>query len=142
MNLKKNIWLYLALFMTLIIWINSMLSAEMSSQQSGFLVNLALSVLSLFKIVIPIDAVSSFIRTYAHFAEFFMLAICWGFYLLKKSFSSLWVFVIIIVTAFMDESIQLFSLGRAFQFFDIMIDSIGGLFGFIFIQGFTKIKNK
>lgn len=140
MKNRSKTWLILAIFMTLIIWMNSMFSAEISSNQSGFVTNIVNTLLTFFKINISLDYLSNFIRTFAHFTEFFLLAILWGYYLREKKISIVWIFVIIFMTALFDESIQLFSDGRAFQVFDLMIDNLGGLFGIIFHLGLIKIK--
>lgn len=137
---RSNIWLYLALLMTVVIWTNSMFSAEISSNQSGFITDIVLSVLSVFKVDIPVYYISSFVRTFAHFAEFFILAIFWGFYFIKKSIHIYWVFLIAFFTALCDESIQLFSDGRAFQIFDLAIDNLGATFGVVFHLGLLKQK--
>lgn len=120
--------------MTLIIWINSSLNADISSSQSGFVTSIASYVLGIFNIRISESFLSSWIRTCAHFGEFFILGIFWGNYLLsiKKPVKSL-IFAVIL-TAVLDEGIQIFSEGRAFEIFDIGIDGLGGLFSLIYFK--------
>jgi VanZ family protein len=131
-KLKSSIWLYLIIFLTLIIWTNSMLSAEVSSEQSGFITDLAQSILGIINIDIATNTLSSFIRTFAHFTEFFILGIFWGYYLKQLDQSIILVFIFVFFSALIDESIQLFSDGRAFQVFDILVDMLGGTFAYVF----------
>jgi len=151
MNNKRNkVFLILSIIMTLIIWINSFLPADVSGAQSGFVVNLVQSILNVFNIEIGVDTLSLWIRKLAHFTEFMILGILWFFTihehqnLMKKSI--LYVMIIAVSTAIIDETIQLFSEGRAFAVLDIGIDTLGVIFGlflcFIFIKLFHKKENQ
>lgn len=139
---KSSIWLSLVILMTLIIWINSMLSATVSSEQSGFITDLVQSFLQIFDINISYNALSSFIRTFAHFTEFFVLGIFWGYYLKHINHKLFLILAVILLTAIIDESIQLCSEGRAFQVFDISIDFFGGIFAFVFHKAINVYGDK
>ena len=104
------------------------MNAEVSSSQSGFVLNLANSVLGWFNLTIEVDVLSLIIRKSAHFLEFFVLGFTllkgWGLKVLVN------IFIIFLVASF-DESIQLFSEGRAFSVIDIGIDMMGGITGIL-----------
>lgn len=136
---KSHLWLTLIFLMTLVIWINSLLSADVSSTQSGFITNIVAFVLQMFNINISDEFLSSWIRTSAHFGEFYVLGIFWGYYLLSTDKPLKFVIFAIIITAFLDESIQLFSEGRAFEIFDIGIDGLGGLFSLFYFSVIRKL---
>jgi VanZ family protein len=151
MNNKRNkVFLILSIIMTLIIWINSFLPADLSAAQSGWVVGLVQSILNVVNIDIGVDTLSLWIRKLAHFTEFMILGILWFFTihghqnLMKKSI--LYVMMIAVSTAIIDETIQLFSEGRAFAVLDIGIDTLGVIFGlflcFIFIKLFHKKENQ
>ncbi len=140
MNKRHNIWLYLAIIMTLVIWMNSTFNAEVSSQQSGFLVDLFQKSLRVIHVNIEYSIASQYIRTLAHFMQFFVLSILWGYYFVKHKHWMIWILSIVLFTAIIDESIQLFSDGRAFEVFDIVVDFIGGFFGMIYHLGLRSNK--
>ena len=126
---KSKIFLILTIMMTLTIWFNSILPASVSSEQSGFIVGIAQSIFSFFRIEMNPDDLSLMIRKFAHFGQFFLLGIFWFQYLysvLKNEKMVHWYALLFcILTAIIDESIQLFSDGRAFQVTDIFIDIFG-----------------
>jgi VanZ family protein len=126
--------------MTSIIWINSTLNATISSSQSGFITNVALYVLDIFKINISESFLTSWIRTGAHFGQFFVLGIFWGYYLLSIKKPMKYLLFAVIITAILDENIQIFSEGRAFEIFDIGIDGLGGLFSLLFFKTINKLE--
>jgi len=136
---KSHLWLALIFLMTCIIWINSSLNADLSSTQSGFVTTIASYVLGIFNINISESFLSSWIRTTAHFGEFFVLGIFWGYYLLSMEKSLKYLMIAVIITAVLDESIQIFSEGRAFEIFDIGIDGLGGLFSLLYFKTINKL---
>jgi VanZ family protein len=143
---RKKIFLILSIIMTLIIWINSFLPADISGAQSGFVVGMVQSILELFNIEISVDTLSLWIRKLAHFTEFMILGILWFFTIhehrntLKKSI--IYVMIIGVSTAILDETIQLFSIGRAFQILDIGIDTLGVMFGLFLCFMLTVLIHK
>lgn len=132
---KKKIFFILSIIMTLIIWINSFLPADISGAQSGWVVGMVQSILDLFNIEVGVDILSLWVRKLAHFTEFMILGILWFFTIheyqnnMKKSV--IYVIIISVTTAILDETIQLFSEGRAFSILDIGIDTLGVLFGLL-----------
>jgi len=136
---KSHLWLTLIFLMTLVIWINSSFSSDISSSQSGFLVDIISNVLSVLNIEVNVEMLSSFVRTTAHFGEFYVLGVFWGYYLLSINKPMKYLLFAILLTAILDEGIQLFSEGRAFELFDIGIDGLGGIFSLIYFKMIGKL---
>ncbi|MDO9630020.1 MAG: VanZ family protein [Acholeplasmataceae bacterium] len=128
-NKKRTIYFILIILMTVLIWANSVLPANISGAQSGFVVNTVQSTLTIFGIYMNTDILSIIIRKSAHFVEFFILGLLWYQFLKELETNNKlvkWYAIIFcLVTALIDESIQLFSDGRAFQLTDIAIDLFG-----------------
>ena len=112
-----------------------MFDADVSSTQSGFILNITNTILGWFNLSIEVNTLSFVIRKLAHFLEFFAL----GFPLAKGwGLKVFWNIIIILLVASIDEAIQLFSEGRAFGVLDIGIDFIGGLVGIVI----SKLLNR
>ena len=129
--MSKKFYQILSLIIVILIFTNSLMNAEVSSSQSGFVLNIFQTVFGWFNITIESDTLSLMIRKLAHFLEFFVLGFTllkgWGLKVLVNIF-------IIFLVASLDESIQLFSEGRAFSVLDIGIDFMGGIFGLLLVR--------
>jgi VanZ family protein len=125
--------------MTLVIWINSSFSSDLSSSQSGYLVNILSNVLNVFNIEVNVEMLTSFVRTTAHFGEFYVLGVFWGYYLLSVKKPIKYLLFAVLLTAILDECVQLFSEGRAFELFDIGIDGLGGIFSLTYFKIISKL---
>lgn len=104
---------------------NSLLPADVSSAQSGFIVGIIDDILSFVGIFINLDTLSLLIRKAAHFFEFFVLGISLSIYMIKekkKIYHVIWIGLFI---AIIDETIQLFVDGRGSSILDVGIDLIG-----------------
>lgn len=92
----------------------------------------------------------NFVRTLAHFLEFGLLGLLSLLFMLTFKLTSLirvlWTLIFTLSVASTDETIQLFSDGRAFQLTDILVDMTGvitailGLLLFIKLLKSLKIK--
>lgn len=134
--MSKRFYQGLSIVIMFIIFSNSLLSAEVSSAQSGFFISTIETILGWVNLSIEIDILSLIIRKLAHFLEFLIL----GFTMLKGwGFKFMLNVLIILLVASLDESIQLFSEGRAFSVIDIGIDFIGGMTGMMLSKWITKI---
>ena len=84
------------------------------------------------------------LRDFAHFFEFFILGILVMLYSdkFKISIFRRFYFAILfcILIALLDETIQLFSLGRAFELSDLALDGSGSIIGSMLIFLLWKIK--
>lgn len=121
-------------FLVLLFWLyfifsNSMSSATESSEQSTKVVEFTQKIVSTF----DKDAVvePSAIRTSAHFFEFFVLGGIYyvGTYLLEKRshFMVSLSIGISLLTALVDETLQLSSPGRGAEVTDVWVDFLGAL---------------
>ncbi len=111
---------------------NGVESGEKSSAVTGF-VNSVLSFIGIDKPISERD-----VRTAAHFSEFFLLTsllasdilLCPLYKKLPVSISflsPLFAIPVCFLIACVDELIQNFSAGRAVQFSDVLVDTLGGL---------------
>ncbi len=117
------------------IFFQSIKSANQSSTDSGRVLTFLNSLASLVGLDNPFTHEG--VRTLAHFGEFSVLGMAlsamYSTYLNKHTSVLLLSVGSSVLTAVIDECIQLFSDGRAFQFKDICIDIAGALCGCIFI---------
>jgi VanZ family protein len=140
----------LSVSIILFIFYNSTKTADASSADSNSLsVYVSRWINFLLKTSLTPEQIADPLRTFAHFSEFAALAFCVSgayrsFTDKTKSFF-IKIFVFTTVSALTDETIQIFSEGRAFQVFDLFIDTIGGISGFavfLLLTGiFYKFKN-
>ena len=130
--------LWLAFILT-----NSLRSAEGSSEQSVAMVEVVQEVA---KVIAPESAIAnatgeaydqlhSSIRACAHFVEFAVLGalFCWCYFVYTLDWKRVyWPTVGTLLVPILDEGLQLFSEGRAWQLTDILLDSFGGVAGIAF----------
>ncbi len=146
---KKQKWGFvifsvLSLFLVCFIFSNSLKNGADSSEDSERVSRIVANVINfIFKTEYTSADIGGTVRTFAHFSEFAALSFCVSsaircvtkkiklFYLISMP--------ITVLIAIIDEIIQLFSEGRAFQFTDICVDSLGGLFGIFFLCLLLKI---
>ncbi|MDR4968281.1 MAG: VanZ family protein [Acholeplasmataceae bacterium] len=144
-NINKG-YLLTSILVTVIIWFNSFLPADISGAQSGFIVSNVMSVLNVFGIQVDLSLLSLIIRKLAHFVQFFILGFLWfkTFHAPKRmiSISVLLAIVICYMTAIIDESIQIFSYGRVFSVIDILIDQLGATLSILITAHFAQRKKR
>ena len=121
--------LILTVFWLVFIFYNSFSDGIRSTEQSNRVVELLQSFLRNFDPEAMVDA--SAVRTTAHFVEFFVLGALYytGSFYIKKPRVSLFVhsLSLSLFTAFVDETIQLFSDGRGADVRDIWTDFSGAI---------------
>lgn len=125
-----------------IIFINSLLPGDLSSTQSGFIVDVVQSFFNLFGFEADLTFLTSFIRILAHFVEFAILGLLIKFDLNRKDYPFYAMIIVGFVIAMADETIQFFVPGRAFQLEDLFIDVLGVLTGILFASLIIKMKTK
>ena len=137
--MSRRFYRVLAFIILFLIFSNSMLNAEISSTQSGFIVHLAQSILGWVNLDFEFDTLSLLIRKLAHFLEFFALG-----FTLSKGWSLKFYYGVLILlgVAVTDETIQFFSEGRALSFIDMTIDLFGGLVGILIAYVSLKQSKK
>lgn len=134
----------------LIIWIififyNSLQNGVKSNEASGTFVNLIYNLFNSLKININVNTLSIIIRKSAHVIEFLILGILIYINLkdnIKGKYFYLYLILLPIVIAILDESIQTFIDGRSGNFIDVLIDSFGSMLGIYIIILITKLLNK
>lgn len=138
---------YFIIIWTLFIFTQSLLPGEVSSNQSGFIVDVLHPFVIKLGIIIDVDTFSFMIRKLAHFTEYFILGVLL-FLTYQHRFQTKKRYTIIflqgLITASIDETIQLFTPNRSGELRDVLIDISGVVFGalFIFIIHRIWIKHK
>ena len=128
--MNKKINLFLIIVWMIFIFIMSSFNADISSNQSGFIVN---TISNIFNIN-NLDLLTLIIRKLAHFTEYFIL----GLLLYNYDKNILKAIIICFIYAISDEVHQLFIIGRSFQIKDILIDTLGNICGVYFIKKISK----
>lgn len=149
MKKSRHVYLTIALIITTLTFVNSLMKASISSEQSGFFVGIFEKILLLLKINIENINLSYLVRKGAHFTQFFLLGLFYFmfFYLSNKEpyepyFLTLNYGLLIAMT---DEFIQYFTPGRAMLIEDIFIDLFGVitvLLIILIINSLTKLTTK
>lgn len=129
MQKRRYFYLILVILITIFIFSNSLMPADVSSAQSGFFTSLLKKILLIFDIVLKDNELSFIVRKTAHFSQFFF----WGLFcfLFIKTFVKE-VFEPYVLTlnyglmvAMTDELIQNYVPGRAMESLDVLIDISG-----------------
>ncbi|MBQ7975554.1 MAG: VanZ family protein [Clostridia bacterium] len=150
---KRNLWIGLYILFTAFIFCRSLKTAEVSTDESHYIVAFVESVVRWFIHTPPdnlTDVVTVFVRKAAHIFEFAVQSciacrvVCVLGRTLKSNMS--WLLFSGLMTACVDEAIQLTSDGRAGLISDVFIDFIGTVAGicismlFVFISLHKKKK--
>ena len=126
----RYFWLFLAVALTAVIFVNSSLPATESGKLSGYIAQIALRLGQLLDISMQGD-VEHTIRKLAHFMEFACLGLLWckvfaSFHVSNRT-SNGYVLLFCLLAAVVDEYIQLFSYGRDGKVLDVLLDFSGAL---------------
>ena len=143
--MKRTIILLLIILCITFIFTNSLMNADQSKEESSKITIAIEKVVStLYKDNTP-EKVTHFFKTTfnnilrdsAHFIEFLILGIFVTLYSNKfKSTNlrrTLLVLLFCILISLIDETIQFFSPGRAFELYDMALDSLGSIIGILLI---------
>ena len=143
--MKKNLLLILIIICITFIFYNSFKNAEQSIKESGRVAGVIEKVVDIVYKGNPPEKVDYFfkitfgnvLRDSAHFFEFFILGILVILYSDKFKISVFRRFILVllfcILIALLDETIQLFSIGRAFELSDLALDGSGSMAGSMLI---------
>ena len=136
----KLIWALVILY-TLFIFSNSLQTGETSGHLSGQLTKAILGFLSSLGIDLPYDGAHHFIRKAAHFSEYFILGLLVS-HAQKKAkilnFDYLCIALWTLAVPCIDETLQLFTAGRAGSPYDVLLDMCGCLCGAMVYRIITK----
>lgn len=133
--MKKIIYLLLSILIIGFIFGNSMMDAANSNSESRFLTFLVQNILNWLDFHVPIAELHHVIRKCAHFTEFalesFFVAKTLSVFRVRQQTLFPYVLLIGLLTAVIDENIQLYSIGRSGQVSDILLDFSGTITGII-----------
>ena len=137
--MKKRILSILILLNLALIWGNSMLTGISSEAVSGGM----LALLGRFLPVLLTEAGHTLLRKAAHFSEFALLGLLYcGRHRLVKGEAPVHLMGFGLAVACIDETIQIFTPGRASSLIDVWIDASGFALGLLLIVIFYTISNK
>ena len=137
--MKKRILSILILLNLALIWGNSMLTGLSSEAVSGGV----LAFLGRFLPVLLTEAGHTLLRKAAHFSEFALLGLLYcGRHRLVKGEAPVHLMGFGLAVACIDETIQIFTPGRASSLIDVWIDASGFALGLLLIVIFYTISNK
>ncbi len=144
---KRVIYTAITCIIICFIFIQSLLPGDISSAESSKV----LAFLNAVADYIGLGQIFThdFVRTFAHFTEFAFLGLfsflTYKSYKIKRMSPIIITIITYPLVAIIDEIIQIFTVGRAFQFTDILIDISGGTTGFllcvIIVLISTGVKN-
>lgn len=144
---QRYTYLTLAILTTIIIFVNSLMPANISSEQSGFFVGMVRKVLTFFKIDIGNINLSLLVRKTGHFIFFFLAALFWHMFfktLMNREPYEPYTLTLNIglLIAMTDEFIQYFTPGRAMMVEDILLDLAGVATLLLMMLTISLIKRK
>lgn len=142
--MKKIVLLVITIAIALFIFINSILSADDSSTESGFILTIAESIISFLHI--PDMLTETIIRKLAHFTEFAGLGLFlsltvheWYGTFRGQIFKILF---LLLSAPVIDETIQYFPVGRSSEVRDVLIDFSGAIIGLVIALLIYIVKEK
>lgn len=137
--MKKRILSVLIVLNLALIWGNSLMTGADSGAISGGV----LAFLGRFLPVLLTEAGHTFLRKAAHFSEFALLGLLYcGRHRLVRQETPLHLMGFGLAVACIDETIQIFTPGRASSLIDVWIDTSGFALGLAVILTAYKIYNK
>ena len=133
--MKKMIYLFLSILIIGFIFGNSLMYAVDSNSESGFLAAFAQHVLNWLGFHVPIAELHHIIRKCAHFTEFalesFFVVKALSAFRVRRQTWLAYALLIGLLTAVIDENIQLYSIGRSGQVTDVLLDFSGTIAGVV-----------
>ena len=150
MNNWKKQWhwaVYFAVVVcTLFIWHNSLMPATESSAQSMSVLHHLDAVLEWLGL--PVTVGHSVLRKLAHMMEFALLGVLWEAAMVtgnmgqKSGYSVQSACTLCLLTAMVDETIQVFVPGRGSQVTDVWIDFAGACLGVLAVYALFKVRTQ
>ena len=148
--IKKKRYLLLAVLWMMFVFYLSHQPADISSSQSGGVINLLSSlplIGGVIEYMMQIDIAEFVIRKSAHMFAYFVLAILlfMSMYCITKDIKkvSITSFILTFIFACSDEYHQTFVNGRSGEFRDVLVDSTGAIIGLVLACAVVRYrKNK
>lgn len=138
--MKKYIFVVSSILMTFLIWGNSMLSVSDSNALSFGLVHRIAELVRVCGINITLQELNHIIRKCAHFTEYAVQGALVTMLLEAKGKSWKYALVMGLITAIIDETVQMFVPGRSGQVTDVLLDWFGCWFGISIVKAFNSKK--
>lgn len=139
---KKSLNIFLLVLWMLFIFIMSSLEGDASNAKSYFIVDIFKNI-GLINSIRYEDGLNFIIRKSGHFLEYLVLAIllyrAMKEYICNEYFM-LFIIMFVFLYACSDEIHQLFVVGREGKFFDVIIDTLGGVAGILTLKITKFIK--
>lgn len=142
---KKKYWLFVLAWMTMIFYFSAQ-PAEQSNHLSQGVATFFIKMFAFIKTIAVeasatetwLNPFNNFIREFAHASVYFVLALLIYLAMNKSAVRGkklfIFSFLICIAYALSDEIHQLFVPGRAFQLFDLFMDTTGTIVGLMITQ--------
>lgn len=138
---RRVLWTVLFILWLCVVWGHSMLPADLSSEESSWVVALVRPFFSLFGVTDG-HVMTHVIRKGAHFTEYVILMLIGVKFVREWAQSKLgtWLSTVAIwvCVPMVDETIQRFTPGRAPRITDVCIDMAGGLLGMLISHAILK----
>ena len=138
---KKLILILITTAIAAFIFSNSAMSADTSSEESEFVLNVMKFAARLFSA--DLDLTQKIVRKLAHFTEFavFGFFLSWTIREFAGSFKGeiFKILFILLCTPVIDETIQYFPVGRSAEVRDVLIDFCGAVTGFLIVASIFVI---
>lgn len=130
--MRSKILLTIGIIINILIWLNSLMPASVSGEQSSIVVNILYPP---FQDIFEVNTFTIIIRKLAHFTEYFLLSVVFGLYYLNIHQKKYPLITIIhgLLVAIIDEVIQHFVPGRIGLITDVLIDFSGVIVGICLI---------
>ncbi len=138
---QEKVLFYVLIGWIAVIWINSLLPGDVSSVQSGFVTGVFQDVFNFFGYSPDPTQLSGIIRTVAHGVEFFILGALTLIYSRVANIKLLYIIWLGLAISFIDEIIQIFIPGRAFEIKDLIVDNLGFMLGFVILIYIIRPKS-
>jgi VanZ family protein len=141
----QHINVLITILWTLFIFTQSLLPGEVSSNQSGFIVDILHPFVQRLGFNVDVNTFSFIIRKLAHFTEYFILGVLL-FFAYRKYLKSKMMFSIIflqgLLTASIDETIQIFTPNRSGELRDVLIDISGVMIASMLLHTIYLLNKK
>ncbi|HPG43731.1 MAG TPA: VanZ family protein [Acholeplasmataceae bacterium] len=138
---QEKVLFYVLIGWIAVIWINSLLPGDVSSVQSGFVTGIFQDVVNFFGYYPDPNVLSNIIRTVAHGVEFFILGGLTLIYSRVANIKFLYIVWLGLGVSLIDEIIQIFIPGRAFELKDLLVDNLGFIIGFVILIYIMRPKS-
>jgi len=137
-NLGKIISIVLPIFWAILIFVLSSFTGGKSSSQSSTIVSIIIKIHPF----INENILTFLVRKLAHFFEYFIFTVLIANALKTLNKNISWAALICILYAISDEIHQNFVPGREGRIFDVLVDTLGGLFAILILFLIKKTLKK